>query len=207
MLANFEQLGVRFQYPDNWEMDSHAILAGDREVTVYSPGGAYWTLSIYPRDSEPKQILKDVLAAMKAEYKEVDHEWLHDAVHGHQNEGCEMNFYYLDLTSTAIARVFPGMWANYLVFYQAEDREFATLSDVFSAMILSFLRESNLRQTERMLVDPAADSDADDDEVEEKPRGKAHDRGERSDHVHGPNCNHDHDHGHQHNHGHDHKKR
>jgi hypothetical protein len=146
MLANFERIGVRFHYPDNWELDGHALLAGDREVTVYSPGGAYWTLSIYPREAKPKEILSDIVDAMKAEYENLDFEPLDDPQNGYENHGYEFNFYYLDLTSTAVARVFTGVWANYVIFYQAEDREFAELTDVFAAMTLSFLNESNIRQ-------------------------------------------------------------
>ncbi len=119
---------------------------------------------------------------MKAEYKELDSEWMDQPLDGHPNEGCEMNFYYLDLTSTAVARVFPGIWANYLIFFQSEDREFAELSDVFNAITISFLRESNLQQTEPLLNDAMQSGEETEDEDDDLP--PAHECDEHCDHDH-----------------------
>ncbi len=52
---------------------------------------------------------------MHKEYEELDHEELDDPIAGRDDTAVEMNFYYMDLTSTAIARVYEGVWANYLV--------------------------------------------------------------------------------------------
>ncbi|MDX1961967.1 MAG: hypothetical protein SFX18_02365 [Pirellulales bacterium] len=142
MQANFEQLGVTFQYPDGWTLDSQAILAGGRELTVYSPGGAFWSLAIHDRQTDPRALVDEFVNTMRAEYQNVDHELLDENAPAPEALACEVNFYCLDLTITAIARVFCGAWANYLVLYQAEDREFAQLADVFDAMTHSFVRES-----------------------------------------------------------------
>jgi|GEM_PF-1735652 len=144
MLADFAKLGIRFQYPDNWSLDSQAALNDGREVAAYSPEGGFWSVAIYERGTVPQKILDELATAMRAEYQEVDCESLVEPLLGHEQLNCELNFYCLDLTSTAIARVFTGLWGNYLVIYQAEDREFARLAEVFDAMTHSFLRESNL---------------------------------------------------------------
>jgi hypothetical protein len=145
MLANFERIGIRFQYPDNWVLDSETASAGGREVTVYSPGGAYWSVILYEKDSNPEQILDQIVASLKQEYQDLDHELLADDDFEEENLACEINFIYLDLTNTVVARVFPGIWANYLVMFQAEDRDLRNIGPVFQAMTISLLRESNLR--------------------------------------------------------------
>ncbi|MGC4004768.1 MAG: hypothetical protein QM811_17295 [Pirellulales bacterium] len=165
MLANFERLGVRFHYPEGWELDS---AGGEREITVYSPGGAFWSVTIYEAELDSQEIVDQVVAAMREEYPELDVTPLTETLEGFDYVGCEMNFYYLDLTSTAIARVFRGMWANYLVIFQAEDREFAEYADVFAAMTQSFLLESNLRgQPLNADFTDEDEGDLDDDEDDE----------------------------------------
>jgi hypothetical protein len=154
MLADFSQFGIRFHYPENWSLDPQALLNGGREITVYSPAGAYWSVAIYDRGTEPAEILQEFVTSLRQEYEQLDHSSFTESILGQDSLACECNFYYLDLTNTAMARVLTGVWANYLIFYQAEDREFAKLEPVFTAMIHSFLAESNLGSAERPLVKP-----------------------------------------------------
>ena len=40
MPAVFDHLGVRFQYPESWELEAADDTEGS-DVTLYSPGGAF----------------------------------------------------------------------------------------------------------------------------------------------------------------------
>ena len=71
-----------------------------------------------------------------------------ESIDGRQVPCCEMNFYYLDLTNTATVRVISSNRANYIVLWQAEDRDFAELQDVFAAMTVSLVQESEWLQSE-----------------------------------------------------------
>ncbi len=139
MPAEFSKLGISFQYPDNWTLDEEDARAGRRSVTVYSPGGAFWTVAVHPESADPDQLAEGAVAAMREEYGEVDCEEAHESVAGHAMVGRDLNFFALDLTNTAQIRALRIGPATYTIFCQAEDREFETVRNVFLAMTTSLL--------------------------------------------------------------------
>ena len=79
-----------------------------------------------------------VVEAMRAEYPELEQESTYQLVDGQKVHGFDLGFYYLDLTNSALVRSFRTPVATYVVFYQAEDREFRQLEQVFAAITKSF---------------------------------------------------------------------
>jgi hypothetical protein len=142
MQADFEQFGIRFQYPDNWTLEAEDLLQGQGSVSVYSPGGGFWSVTVHDPSQEPADLVDAVVDTMRNMYEELDAEETVETVAGRDVPCCEMNFYYLDLTSTATVRVIPSPRANFLVLCQAEDREFAELENVFAAMTASLVKQS-----------------------------------------------------------------
>lgn len=140
MPAVYDKLGIRFQYPENWTLDDTEALAGNRSVTVYSPGGAFWSVAVHVPRRPPQELADEALAAMREVYDELDAEPLAEELAGQAVIGYEMNFYCLDLTSTAWVRSFERPWASYVLFCQGEDRELAAVEPVFRAMTLSLLQ-------------------------------------------------------------------
>ncbi len=141
MPATFDRLGISFQYPDNWTLDEEDALAGRESVTVRSPGGAFWSVSIHPRSADPAELARTALQTMKQEYQDLDAEQAHEELAGRQLVGFDMNFYCLDLTNTAEVRCVKADRATYTFFAQAEDREFDKVQLVFRAMATSLLSE------------------------------------------------------------------
>jgi hypothetical protein len=139
MPAKFRKMGIAFQYPENWTLDEDDALAGRKSVTVYSPGGAFWTVSVYPHSTDPQELAHEAVKVMKQEYPEVEVEAASEMIAGRQTLGFDLSFYYLDLTNTASVRCFRTGRATYAFFCQAEDREFAQIQKVFLAMATSFL--------------------------------------------------------------------
>ncbi len=139
MPAEFRKLGIAFQYPENWSLDEEDALAGRSSVTVYSPGGGFWSVSIHPAWTDPDELAKAAIRAMEEEYKEVETAPIQCVVAGRELVGYELNFYYLDLTNTAEVRCLQTDGAAYSIFYQAEDREFEVVQLVFQAITKSFL--------------------------------------------------------------------
>ncbi|MBN2477186.1 MAG: hypothetical protein JXB62_21440 [Pirellulales bacterium] len=139
MPAKFERLGISFQYPDNWTLDEEDALAGRSAVTVYSPGGAFWSVVVHPRSADPAQLAEAAVEAMKQEYEGLEAAEAHQSLAGQDMIGYDLNFYYLDLTNTAQVRCLKTGQAVYTVFCQAEDREFAAIENVFLAMTVSLL--------------------------------------------------------------------
>ncbi|GAB6164568.1 hypothetical protein JCM19992_05680 [Thermostilla marina] len=131
--------GLRFMYPDGWELDHSEMLAGKSSVAVYSPGGAFWSVSVHPRDADPHRLAESVLKTMELEYDTVDSESQTVSLGGRKLVGYEMNFFFLDLVCTATIRCVQTEQATYAFFCQGEDREFQAQAKVFDAITTSFL--------------------------------------------------------------------
>jgi hypothetical protein len=141
MPARFDGLGISFQYPDNWTLDDTDARLGRRSVTVYSPGGAFWSVTVHPDSSEPARLAAAVVEAMKKEYGWLEAEEARETLAGHDLLGYDLAFYYLDLTNTALVRGLRVAQTTYTIFCQAEDREFERFQMVFRAMTMSLLND------------------------------------------------------------------
>jgi len=140
MAAIFDKLGIRFAYPENWTLDESEALAGNQVVTVNSPGGSFWSVMIHPPAVAPEKLVATALKAMRQQYDELDAEAVEETIAGHELVGYDMNFYCLDLTNTAQVRSYRTPDAAYVIFCQADDREFAEIEEVFRAITFSMLR-------------------------------------------------------------------
>lgn len=139
MPAVYEKLGVSFQYPENWELDEREAFENQPGVTVYSPGGAFWSLVFQPARVDPHEAAKAALAALRKEYDELDAEEVSEEIGSRTLVGFDLNFYYLDLTNTAYIRAFRTPGTSYLILCQAEDRELVTVDAVFRAITTSLI--------------------------------------------------------------------
>ncbi len=139
MPLTYDKLGIHFQYPDNWSLDEIEARDSGNAITVYSPGGAFWSITIHPAEVAPQKLVDAALKTMQQEYDELDAERVAETVAGHDLVGWDMNFYCLDLTNTAQVRSFQTAEASYLVFCQADDREFNEVAGIFRAITFSLL--------------------------------------------------------------------
>ncbi len=142
MPAVYEKLGIHFLYPENWTLDEEESLHGDQSITVQSPGGAFWSLVLHPTSMDPSALTVAALAALKDEYRDSEAQPVSEQIGPQSIHGYDMNFFYLDFTSTALIRGFRTATASCLLLCQAEDREFAQLAPVFRAITTSLLAES-----------------------------------------------------------------
>jgi hypothetical protein len=139
MPCQFNRLGISFQYPENWTLDEEDTLAEKPSVTVYSPGGAFWSVSVHPRSADPARLAKAVVEAMSAEYEDLDSEAAQETVGGRSLVGYDLTFFFLDFTNTAAIRCVQTERATLVVFCQAEDHEYDAVRRVFLAMTTSLL--------------------------------------------------------------------
>jgi hypothetical protein len=139
MPAVYDKLGIRFMYPDNWVLDESEALEGNRSVTVYSPGAAFWSIVLYGPDANPADLASEALRSLKAEYEESEAEPASDEIAAHTLKGYDLNFFLLDLTNTALIRSFRLGDNTCLVLCQSEDRELVTAGPVFRAITTSLL--------------------------------------------------------------------
>lgn len=141
MPATFEEYGVRFLYPDNWEIAERSADDESVGVTIESPGGAFFSLHRYRNQSLPDHLLRQAADAMREEYEELESESYEDPDALPGESGSELRFYYLDLLITARILVIPDADDLLLVQMQGENRDFDQQARVFDAM-LKTLRES-----------------------------------------------------------------
>jgi hypothetical protein len=146
MPAVYDSLGVRFMYPENWTLDDGTDDEAPPEerhnaVTLYTPGGAFWSLAIYPPGDSATDLAAEVMRALRAEYDNMDVETVTEAVEGQDLIGYDMNFVYLDMTNTAKVRALHTPRATFVLYYQSEDRELAEIKVVLDAITVSFLRD------------------------------------------------------------------
>ncbi len=140
MPAVFEQLGFRFEYPENWSIDPSDEGQNDEQVVVSSPETAFWHLSKHSPNATLESLFDESLAALRSEYKEMEVEPAHECLDDYDLEGFDVRFLCLDLSSTCWLRAVQTSSATFLLICQAEDREFARVSAVFRAMLASTLR-------------------------------------------------------------------
>lgn len=140
MPAVYEKLGIRFQYPENWTLDEIEALEGNDAVTLYSPGGGFWSIMVHPQGAQPAELVDAALEAMREQYDDLEAESVAESVAGRDLVGYDMHFFCLDLTNTAVVRGYATEQATYVVFCQADDTEYPGVERVFQAITLSLLR-------------------------------------------------------------------
>jgi hypothetical protein len=134
----YAKSGIQFQYPDNWTLDEEKG-PGNRSVTVYSPGGGFWSVAMHRRGDDRERLAQAVLQAMREEYEDLESEPVREVIAGQELLGYDINFCYLDLTSTATVRCVERGDATLVIFCEAEDRDFERLGAVFAAMTYSLM--------------------------------------------------------------------
>tara|TARA_Y100000588_G_scaffold286457_1_gene304326 strand:- start:115 stop:549 length:435 start_codon:yes stop_codon:yes gene_type:complete len=144
MPALFDQFGICFEFPENWEVDAPVEATGDVSITVSSPETAFWSFTRYQGTVDPTELLEQVLATMKDEYAFLEFETAAENVENQTMVGYDLNFFCLDLSNTARFRGFQREGTTYLLFYQAEDREMERVQPVLQAMTVSLLRNYRL---------------------------------------------------------------
>lgn len=138
MPAQFQRPDLSFLYPENWTVDEDEV-SGEQSVTVYSPGGGFWSVAVYHGSVDPLNLANAALEAMQNEYKDLEVQQVDETLAGRQISGYDLNFFLLDFTNTAQIRSLKCNRTAYTIFCQAEDREFEQIQRVFQAMTISLL--------------------------------------------------------------------
>ncbi len=131
--------GIRFEYPENWTFEEKSTDESDT-VMLLAPGGAFWMLSAFSAVHPPFEVMDDVARSLANEYDSLERFDARQEFEGVPTNGYDFDFIYLDLVNTAKTRGFTYDKKTYILFYQAEDRDFRALEPVFDAMTISFLR-------------------------------------------------------------------
>lgn len=141
MSATYENFGVSFLYPENWQLaDESADEAGPQTVSVYSPTGAFWSLHVY-QAADPQELADQVKLTMEGEYEGLESHEAEEEIGEATLIGYDMDFYCLDFVISAQVRSLRVGSRTYVLFCQAETRDFERLLPVFQAMAYSLLKQ------------------------------------------------------------------
>jgi hypothetical protein len=144
MTAKYERSGIRFLYPENWEIAQDHTDDQTRSVLVQAPSGAFWSVDLYIQASSADRMADQVVDTMKQEYSDLEAQPATDEIGGQTVTGYDMQFYCMDLVITARVRTVHTAKGTMVLLCQAEDREFERLEPVFRAISESMFREEGL---------------------------------------------------------------
>lgn len=135
MPSTFEDFGLRFLYPDNWQIQARESDDESDSVTLEMPSGGFFSVTQYKAPQLIESVLEPIIVAMKTEYPDVEIEEL-DAL-DEDSDSIEFRFYYLDLLIIARVTAMIMSEKTLVVQVQAESRDFDAGEPVFAAMLKS----------------------------------------------------------------------
>lgn len=143
MTASYNKEGIRFSYPENWELSEERGDLGYPLTVSVARDSAFWSVVVYNDVRDTNDLCQQALKVMQSE-EYIDFEsWPTSRQIGERDlAGIRMHFYCLDfLVASCLLGV--NLAGRTLLFqYQAEDREFEGLLPVFDAMATSLLASS-----------------------------------------------------------------
>jgi len=136
MPAIFEESGLRFQYPETWEMTREDNPNG-WTVALQSPETAFILITYDGDMPEPELMAETALEAMTNEYAGLEAEEKADIVASLAAVGHDMRFFAFDLTNSCWTRSFYCGGGTVLVLWQANDLELERLEPTIAAIVKS----------------------------------------------------------------------
>ncbi len=140
MPALYENFGVKFLYPENWSITDEEDDGWPQTVTVQSRETGFWSLHVYPPHHEIKPVVDELVAAIEAEFGEVEVLAASETFGDTPTTGVDLAFFYLDLLVEAKIRCLHTPSSTLIWLYQAESREFERMEPVFQALAVSMLK-------------------------------------------------------------------
>ena len=136
MVAQFDDDGIRFRYPESWSLERQENETG-WTVSVQSPGTAFMMLSFDSDMPSTESMAATALEALKEEYPDLEADDCVDSLAGQPAVGHDIRFFSLDLTNTCWTRSFYSARGTVLVLCQINDLELEANEPILRAMCAS----------------------------------------------------------------------
>ena|SRR5690348_16698146 len=122
MVAEFDEGGIRFRYPESWHLEREDNDAG-WTVTLQSPETAFLTLALREDMPGVDQLAETALSALREEYPDLEADERTESLAGRPAVGHDIRFFSFDLTNTCWTRSFYSSRGTVLVLCQTNDLE------------------------------------------------------------------------------------
>jgi hypothetical protein len=136
MSAEFADGGIRFHYPENWQLDREDTESG-WTVSVQSPETAFLMVCFRNDMATTEAMAESALTALREEYPDLEADDCVDTIAGQPACGHDIRFFSLDLTNTCFTRSFYSDEGTLLVYWQANDLELEKTGPVLKAICAS----------------------------------------------------------------------
>jgi hypothetical protein len=136
MVAQFNDAGIRFKYPENWRLEREQNEAG-WTVSVHSPDTAFLMLCLREDMPSTDQMSETALDALREEYPDLEADDRLDSLAGQPAVGHDIRFFSFDLTNTCWTRSFYSTNGTVLVLCQFNDLESEKNGQVLRAICAS----------------------------------------------------------------------
>ena len=138
-LAIYDDRGVRFEHPDDWEVD--VTEDGARTtIAVGSPGGLAFALVTIDEgdEADPDELVAEALAALRAEYPTLTADPAEEDIAGHPAAGHDVEFVSLDFSVACALRGFRTAERTVFLLTQWSDLESDDADDALRLLRRSF---------------------------------------------------------------------
>jgi hypothetical protein len=136
MAALFERDGIRFRYPETWQIEREDSPNG-WTVSLQGPGTAFLVLSVDHEMPEVDAVAETALTALRDDYPDLEADPCVDTVAGQRAIGHEIRFFSFDLTNSCWTRSFYAAGGTCLLMWQVNDLELGQSEDILRAICAS----------------------------------------------------------------------
>ncbi len=123
MVAVYDERGIRFEFPQDWELEvteDESLIT----VSVSAPSGLAFAFVTTDEDCpDPDNVANEALEALREEYPTLDATEAFETIDGHPATGHDVEFISLDITNSCSIRSFRTPRRTVLVFGQWSDLE------------------------------------------------------------------------------------
>ncbi len=137
MAAIYEREGIRFRYPETWQVETTESAQG-WSVSVQSPQTAFMLLTVNRERPAVKEMLDTSLSALREDYADLECEPASEKIARHRAVGHDVQFFSMDLINSCWLRCFRTGRATILILSQTSDLEFELMEPVLRAIRVSF---------------------------------------------------------------------
>ena len=138
MSGYYDDHGIRFRYPEGWEVEETAEGTVTTVALHSGRGPAFALVTLDDSKPDPVEVADLAVEAMQEEYPDLEASPTGESIGGHAAIGHDVEFFSLDVLNSCVIRCFRTERRTVLVFGQWSDLEGQEGGDVLDAVRLTF---------------------------------------------------------------------